>query len=85
MDTYFRFAILRLVISVAHMRCIKLENPSKVLPDSIKNTDPGNVRQRKNNTHSSDDITNETSWNKLLICTASYLTHTHTHTHKYIN
>jgi len=46
MDTNFRFAILRLVISVAHMRCIKLENPLKVPPDSIKNTDPGNVRQR---------------------------------------
>lgn len=52
MDTYFRFAILWLVISTAHMRCIKLENPPKVSPESIKNTDPGReATDRKNNTH----------------------------------
>lgn len=52
MDTYFRFAILRLVISVAHMRCIKLENPPMVPPESIKNTNPGReATDRKNNTH----------------------------------
>lgn len=52
MDTYFRFAILWLVISAAHMRCIKLENSPKVPPERIKNTDPDReTTNRKNNTH----------------------------------
>lgn len=63
MDTYFRFAILRLVISTAHMRCIKLENPPKVPPESIKNTDPcREATDRKNNTHALSMYSDGSEW-----------------------